>query len=442
LICPNCQTEVPVGPECIACGVIIEKFMARQQQVVQPETVKAPAQARAQPAPALRPALSGSFQSGSEVVTTERPQLFKPVSDSRLAALYGQIARMLESGIALTEVLSLVAGHSGGRLRAAMIGIRSSVESGATLADAMAADPAIFPDHVRSLIDAGEQTGGLPAVFCSLSEAIELRLTMRRRIVRGCIYPFVLFTLSFFLIPLSKLFIGGLGVYLKASLLPYLFALLILFGFVFLLPWGLRKLLGPARTQSLARAIPIVGKLQILRTKVRFSRHLSTSLGAGLDLHAALRLSARATGDHSMLSRIEQVIKTVQGGATLTEALGGIEWFDDEFMLSISSGELSGRLEDALDQQARISQDSFIHRLQIVVQLVAVFVLLLVYAYVAWSIMSEYQNILGNAKGQLDQIMKEMGGSGAGLETLLKEMGGPMGSSKLPPEMQDLLNIK
>ncbi|MBW1871125.1 MAG: type II secretion system F family protein [Deltaproteobacteria bacterium] len=436
MICPNCQTEVPEGPECIACGVVIEKFMARQEQADQAPT------ANAQPAPASRPGLSAPPQSGPEVVTTERPQLFKPVSDSRLAALYGQIARMLESGIALTEVLSLVAGHSSGRLRATMIGIRSSIESGATLADAMAADPAIFPDHVRSLIDAGEQTGGLPAVFYSLSEAIELRLTMRRRIVRGCIYPFVLFTLSFFLIPLSKLFIAGLGAYLKASLVPYLFALLILFGFVFLLPWGLRKLLGPARTQSLARAIPVVGKLQILRTKVRFSRHLSTALGAGLDLHAALRLSARATGDQAMLSRIEQVIKTVQGGATLTEALGGIEWFDDEFMLSISSGELSGRLEEALDQQARISQDSFIHRLQIVVQLVAVFVLLLVYAYVAWSIMSEYQNILGNAKGQLDQIMKEMGGNGAGLETLLKEMGGPMGSSKLPPEMQDLLNIK
>jgi type II secretory pathway component PulF len=442
LICPNCQTEVPDSPECIACGVIIEKFLARQGQVDQAPAGKPAAKANPQAVPDSRPALSAQPIGSKEVVTTERPQLFKPVSDSRLASLYGQIARMLESGIALTEVLSLVAGHSGGRLRAAMIGIRTSVESGATLAEAMEADPAIFPDHVRSLIDSGEQTGGLPAVFRSLSEAIELRLTMRRRIVRGCVYPFVLFTLSFFLIPLSKLFVGGLGAYLKASLVPYLFALLILFGLVFLLPWGLRKLLGPARTQSLARAIPVVGKLQVLRTKVRFSRHLSTSLGAGLDLHSALRLSARATGDHAMLSVIEQVIKSVQSGATLTEALGGIEWFDDEFMLSISSGELSGRLEEALDQQARISQESFIHRLQIVVQLVAVFVLLLVYAYVAWSIMSEYQNILGNAKGQLDQLMKEMGGQGGGLETLLKEMGGPMGSSKLPPEMQDLLNIK
>jgi type II secretory pathway component PulF len=335
---------------------------------------------------------------------------------------------MLESGIALTEALRLSARHSRGRLATALSDVRLQVESGSTLAKALSVDPAVFPGHVRALVEAGERTGALAPVFFGLSESLELRLSMRRRVLRACFYPFVLFTLSFFLIPISKLFIGGLGAYLRASLLPYSVALLCVSGFLFFLPWGLLKVLGLPRTQRLLRALPIAGSLYITRANVRFCRHLSVALGAGLDLFTSLRLAAQASGDVLVMRRAEEAAISVQRGTTLADALTATGLFDDEFKLAVTAGEMSGRLEEALDQQARLRQDTFVHRLEIAVQIVAVLVLILVYAYVAFCIVAEYKNILGGTEVQMEELMKELGSGGGGLVP-----------KDLPPELRDIL---
>ncbi len=422
MICPNCNKQVPDGPDCPACGIVIAKYRDRREAPV-------------------RQAPEPTAQATTLTIdpTPERPWPFRPVSDGALSGVYGQLARMLESGIALTEALAMISKRSRGRLREAFAKVREAISTGSTLASALSRDPALFPGRVRSLVEAGERTGGLPAVFSSLSESIELRQKLRRRILRACLYPFILFTLSFFLLPLSKLFLGGLGAYLKASLLPYLLALACLVLVLFGLPWGLRKIIGPAACQRILRAMPLTGSLSRLRVKSSFCRHLAGSLGAGLDLNQALRLSASATGNLALIAKIERAILRVGEGTTLSEALGGQELFDDEFMLAISSGELSGRLTEALDQQARLGQESFLHRLEVVVQLLAVLVLLLVYAFVVFSVFSEYNNVLGGYQKQIDEIIKGVGGSGQGMDQLMKEIGAG-GAGGLPAELKDILH--
>jgi type II secretory pathway component PulF len=356
-----------------------------------------------------------------------------------MAGFYGQMARLLESGVALTEALRLMSEHSRGRLSDCVKNLQTRIESGSTLPPAMSKEPSFFADHVISLVEAGEETGGLPAVFLALSESLELRLNMRRRMLRACVYPFILFTLSFFLIPISRLFTAGVGGYLQASLVPYLISLGVLALVLFGLPLGFKKVLGPASTQAISRKLPVIGKLQVLRSTVSFSRHLSTALRAGLDIHTSLHLSARATGDFVVVKRIERASSVIRTGSTLAAALTETGLFDDEFMLAVSAGEVSGRLENALDQQARLRQDTFIHRLEVTVQLSAVAVLVLVYAYVAWSIMAEYQNILGGTQAQMEELMKELGGEGADLDGLLKQLGKPAGYNQLPADLKDLL---
>jgi len=146
------------------------------------------------------------------------------------------------------------------------------------------------------------------------------------------------------------------------------------------------------------------------------------ALGAGLDLFTSLRLAAQASGDALVMQRAEEAAISVQQGTTLADALTATGLFDDEFKLAVSAGEMSGRLEEALDQQARLRQDTFIHRLEIVVQITAVLVLILVYAYVAWSIVAEYKNILGGTGAQMEELMKELGGG-----------------AEMPPELRDIL---
>jgi len=66
-------------------------------------------------------------------------------------------------------------------------------------------------------------------------------------------------------------------------------------------------------------------------------------------------------------------------------------------------------------------------------------VLLLVYAFVVFSVLSKYNNVLGGYQKQIDEIIKGVGGGGQGMDQLMKEIGGN-GAGALPAELKDILH--
>jgi hypothetical protein len=133
-----------------------------------------------------------------------------------------------------------------------------------------------------------------------------------------------------------------------------------------------------------------------------------------------------------LVVQTEEAIAKIQTGASLDEAISSTGLFEEEFLMALASGEASGRLQESLEQQARLTQDAYLHRLRMIVQLGSVLVLLLVYAYVSWSVYQEYSNVLGGVSKGLDQVMKEVGGSSLGGNPLDKV-------NKLPPELIEIL---
>ncbi len=341
------------------------------------------------------------------------PWPVRPVGDATLAVAYKQLGSLLGSGLAVRDVLRLLIRRTRGRLREALTATAAGLDAGGTLAEAMAADPAVFPETVRAFVVAGETSGDLPGVFAELAASLEFRLAMRRRLIRGCIYPFILFTLSFFLLPLDTLVTDGVGAYLRASLVSYVLALGALVGGVIALSWGLRAVVGPSAMARIRRRVPLVGPLHVARSTMVFARHLAAALRAGMDAFKSLGLAARATGDAELEERIEGAARHVRAGAGLEEALDRTGLFDDVFLLGVAGGEASGRLTESLDQQARLIQDSLVHRLEVLVQVAAIVVLLLVYAFVSAKIYFEYKKIFGGG-GDLDQLMKELDFGGGG----------------------------
>lgn len=455
--CPNCRKAIPTGAECPYCGIVIAKYLARQELMAAQQSPAEPMEPKqkAPPAPEQKrgpipvpgqaptpahepkrpqPSAQASQRPGlpepePQVETKipaqlkpERGWLFRPVSDGRLISLYSQLGRMTDAGIAATEMFNLLCRHTRGRLSAAMKKIGERLARGETLSQAMEADRVIFPDRVRLLVEVGERTGGLPAIFKELAESIKIRQQMRRKMITSCLYPFFLVTFLLFSLPLSKLFSEGAGAYLKASLLPYSVALLALAILLFGVPFILRVLLGRRNLQSLLRHLPIVGKLHIYRTTMRFSEYFSLALGSGIEVHASLRLAAKATDDLVLVQGIEErVIPRVRQGGTLQEGLEEVGLFHDAFMLAFAAGETSGNLDIALREQAEEVRASYIHRLEILIWILGMAILLAVSAYIVMSIIGEYQRVLTPYKKMLDGIG---GSSSSGLEGLLKTISG------------------
>jgi type II secretory pathway component PulF len=461
LNCPRCQAEVPDGPECAACGVVIAKFMVRMEQARTSQPPPAPVQGKLVSTPpsgppAAQPVGQAPDQtvdqtanqttgvaSAVPVAIPQIPMVAPPASGRRVPArkaiaLYSQLGRMLEAGLPVIEALRLAAKNSPARIADGLVAVSNRLEKGETFSEAAMRAPGLFPPGSLVLIQAGEATGGLPTAFAALSSAAELRLDLRRQIIRACIYPFVLFSLVFFVPKAYLLFtVGWLG-YLAACLWPYLIALACLVGVVLVLPKALAMALGPERTQRLVRAIPIASGLFSLSARVRFARHLAAGLEAGLGVVAALRLAARSTGDPRFSDKLAQVESSLEQGSSLHQALTVSELFDDEFLLSVATGERIGRLGESLEQQARLLQASLIHRLSVAVQLLSVFILLLTYVFVGRAIIGEYTSIMDGVGDQMDQLLKGLGGTpgSANMDQLLKELGEPAGLSKLPPELR------
>jgi type II secretory pathway component PulF len=410
MICPRCGKTVPDGPECSTCGVVVTKFLARREQ--------------AHPAPNPADESAAPAQSVSVPALRSRSVVGRASLKARIN-LAGQLSRLLDAGIAPSEALLLAAQNSRAPMSAMLQRMRSALDSGTSFAQAAAGEPGLFsPDQV-ALIQAGEQTGGLPAAMMTISRSGELRLDLGRQIVRACIYPFVLFTLVFF-VPKAHLVISsGWGGYLSACLAPYLASLAVLAGVFVVLPILLRWLVGPARIRMGLRRLPVVGNLLRLSATLRFSQHLGLALQAGLDLFSALRLAGQASADAAWLDRLGLAESRLRSGDTLHQALAATGLFHQDFLLMVASSERSGRLPDGLAQFAAWTQSHLLHRLNVTIQIASVLVLLATYFFVAQTVVSEFEQVLGGANDQMQQI--------------LKELGQPTGASRLPPELKELL---
>lgn len=365
-------------------------------------------------------------------------------------SLYGQLGRMLESGLSLVETLDLAASHSPPDLANPLRGVSAALEGGAGLAEAC---KPVFPPIAVGLLQAAERTGGLPAAFEALSSAAALRVEVRRQIIRACILPLVLFTLVFFIPRAHLLFTGGWGVYLKASLVPYLICLGVLAALVWGLPALTRQVLGGESSVRILRGLPVVRGLYHLAARVRFCRNLAAALEAGLSVTECLDLAARATGDPRWRQRLQQAAHYLEREGTLHQALERVGLLDEDLLLAIATGERAGRLPESLEQQARLTQSTLTHRLNITLQVAAVILLLGTYVFVAGRVVGEMQDVMTGSTQQIDRLLNEAAGhappevqkalepfsgeAGAKqIEELMKHALDPAGVKKLPPDVR------
>jgi type II secretory pathway component PulF len=87
--------------------------------------------------------------------------------------------------------------------------------------------------------------------------------------------------------------------------------------------------------------------------KVLFSRQLSTLINAGLPLVQSLRNVAQQTENKPLKSIINQVIADVEGGSSLSKAMGSHpKAFNSVFISMVAAGEVSGTLDKSLQRLA------------------------------------------------------------------------------------------
>jgi general secretion pathway protein F len=306
--------------------------------------------------------------------TTSSPRLGlrRGISAADLALVTRQLATLLRSGMPLEETLLAVGQQAEKpRLKSILLGVRSRVMEGHTLASGLGEFPQAFPEIYRATVAAGEQSGHLDPVLERLADYTEGRQQLRQRVSHALIYPVILVTLAIFIVSALLVYVvpkvvgvfentgqelPGLTRALIASsdfLRDYGFVLLGLIALgLFIFSRLLRRLDFRRRWDRFLLRLPLIGKLTRGVNTARFTRTLSILAGSGVPVLDALRISGDVVGNVPMREAIEETAVRVREGAPLGRSLGSSRLFPPMTMHLISSGEASGELENMLELAA------------------------------------------------------------------------------------------
>jgi len=299
---------------------------------------------------------------------------FKPkLSVRELALVTRQLATLIAASLPIEEALFAVSQQSDQqRTKTMLLGVRSKVLEGYSLANSLAEYPRAFPVLYRATVSAGESAGHLDLVLNQLADFTESRQESRQRVVQAMVYPVILLLLTIailagllgYVVPdIVKVFadtgqaLPALTVFI-ISLSDFVadFGLYVLAGLV-LLALGLAQLLKiPSLKLSFDRRLlhlPLIAKLSRGINTAQFASTLSILTSSGVPLVDAMRIAGQVLGNSWLQQKVAEATVGVSEGTSLNRALAASGYFPPMMLHMIASGESSGELDQMLGRVAK-----------------------------------------------------------------------------------------
>jgi len=313
----------------------------------------------------------------AEVVKTETRRqsgfgLRRGISSMELALLTRQLATLVRAGLPLEESLLAVSQQSERpRIKSILLGVRSRVMEGHTLADGFTEFPQVFPDIYRATVAAGEQSGRLDVVLERLADYTENRQVIRQKINNALIYPIALTVMCFMIVSVLLVFVVPKVVTVfetSQQALPLATQILIgssnfarHYGIYVLIAlavggWLLWRWLrgeGPRRRfHFFILRLPLIGRLARGFNTARFTRTFSILTASAVPVLEALRISAEVVTNLPMRDAVTEASARIREGSPIGKSLSTSRLFPPMTIHLISSGETSGELDAMLDRAA------------------------------------------------------------------------------------------
>ena len=282
----------------------------------------------------------------------------------RLSMFARQLHVLTASGTPLVQALIAIERQTESDAWREVIGqVRARVETGMSLAEAMAARPEYFDNVSRSLISAGEFAGALGEMLERLASLTRRQLQLRTTIVGAMVYPVLLTFIGAAVLVLMMLFVlprfETLFVTLDTPLPPTTKVLLTVSGFVRLWWWALaiggatsfggtwlwvRSAGGQNTVQKFVLNLPKLGRLMKSLVTARIARLLGTLLESRVPLLDALKLTRQSTGNVHYAALVARAEEAVTRGEAVSSVLGASDLISPSVQEALRNGELSGRI--------------------------------------------------------------------------------------------------
>jgi type IV pilus assembly protein PilC len=297
------------------------------------------------------------------------------VKHKELALFTRQFSVMLDAGLPLVQCLDILGQQQDNKyFQKVIFQVRSDVEAGMTLADAMSKHPRVFEPLYTNMVAAGETGGILDIILQRLSTYLEKMVKLKSDVKSAMVYPIAVIIISIIVISVimivvipafKNIFEGLLG---PGEQLPWLTRMVVsisqfmadywwLIGMVVAaIVFGLKMYYGTEGGRRvidrLLLKLPILGPILKKIAIARFSRTLSTLLSSGVPILESLDITARTAGNVIIAEAIQRVRAGIEQGQAIVEPLKASQIFPVMVSQMIGVGEQTGALDAMLSKIA------------------------------------------------------------------------------------------
>ncbi|HKF83546.1 MAG TPA: type II secretion system F family protein [Solirubrobacterales bacterium] len=305
---------------------------------------------------------------------------WKKIDTRELAVFSRQFATLVASGMPMLRSLSTLEEQTQDeRIKEAIGGVRSDVEAGSTLEQAMERHPEVFDRLYRAMVRSGEQSGRLEDSLDRIAYQVEKSDALRRQVKSALMYPtlvlgfavVVLVAVVAFVIPVFA------GIFEEMSeenptektslpiptqmcvsasdaitgywfiLLPGTIALAV--GFF---RWKRSKTGKEAWDRFVLRLPAQIGDVIQKVALARWSRTFAGSVSAGVPMLQAIKLTGESSGNVVLEHSMEDVYESVKRGGSLARPIQANPIFPPMVGHMVAVGEETGQLENLLSKIA------------------------------------------------------------------------------------------
>lgn len=348
---------------------------------------------------------------------TQRTRLFSrsgKLNTAQQALITRQMATLIRSGLPVEEALSSVAKqHNKEHVVHIILGVRSKVMEGYSLAASLADYPKAFNQMYCATVAAGEKSGHLEQVLEQLAEYLETRSDAGRTVTQSLIYPAFIMVFSLVIIVLMMTYVVPRMVEVfsrNEQALPILTRIMIAVS-DFLRDWlwlvallitiavviFIRALKNPKfrmRVHTRLAKMPIIGTLVCTSDSTRLASTLGILARSGVPLVEAMAISSQVITNLAIREAVLEATRRVREGGSLSHALGKSDYFPAMMVQMIASGESSGELDRMLTRGAEYQEKELAGVVDTVVSLLGPLMLLFMAGLVFLIVLAMMQPIL------------------------------------------------
>jgi type IV pilus assembly protein PilC len=299
------------------------------------------------------------------------------VKTKDIAIFFRQFSVMIDAGLPLVQCLEILAANQENQnFQKTLNGVRTTVEGGATLANAMRLYPTAFDDLATNMIEAGETGGILDIILQRLATYVEKAVKLKAAVKSALIYPVSVVSIAILIVgallkwvvPIFANLFAGLGVALPlpTRIVMGLSAFVGHFWWFFIIGavglfFGIKQIRkhpqGKYAFDKFLLNMPVVGTLLRKIAVARFTRTLGTLITSGVPILEGLAITAKTSGNAVLEEALMKVRKAIEEGRTIVDPLRECGVFPNMVVQMIGVGEATGAMDAMLQKIADFYED-------------------------------------------------------------------------------------